>query len=270
MRMPVRRALDRRHAAVLVLPVLLAISAGCDVITADLKHTETAEWRKSYELPPNGRVEISNINGKVVVEPSSGRTVEVIAVSTARGATPESAREALKRIEIRDESSNEGVRISTKVVRSEGWFNNGGGRVTYTVKVPPDADARFSTVNGGVEVVGLAGKIVAETTNGGVIAREIAGAIEASSTNGGVEVDLIKVAEGGARLACTNGGIRLRLPADAKANISARITNGGIDAGGLSLETSESSRRRLEGRLNGGGPPIRIEGTNGGITLSRR
>jgi hypothetical protein len=64
--------------------------------------------------------------------------------------------------------------------------------------------------------------------------------------------------------------LKLRLPSDAKATISASITNGGIDYSGLSLDTTEASRRRLEGRMNGGGAPVRIEGTNGGIVIASR
>ena len=45
------------------------------------------------------------------------------------------------------------------------------------------------------------------------------------------------------------------------------INNGGIDTENLSLESKEQSRRRLTGDLNGGGPEIRIETTNGGVTL---
>ena len=63
----------------------------------------------------------------------------------------------------------------------------------------------------------------------------------------------------------------MRLPRDAKATISASITNGGISSSDLQIETTgENSRRRLEGRLNGGGGRIQIEGTNGGITLAGR
>src|SRR5262249_5390650 len=156
------------------------------------------------------------------------------------------------------------VRIETHLQKTSGWFG-GSGQVLYTVRVPATAEVKFSTVNGGVEVTGLKGRIVAETTNGGVTARDVSGTIDASTTNGGVDVELSQVGEGGAKLECTNGGIKLRLPSDAKANINATITNGGIDASGLSIDTTESTRRHLEGRLNGGGPPIRIEGTNGGI-----
>lgn len=73
------------------------------------------------------------------------------------------------------------------------------------------------------------------------------------------------------KLGCTNGGITLRVPTAARASISARITNGGIETTGLQLETiGESSRRRLDGRLNGGGPRLSLEGTNGGIRVIAR
>jgi DUF4097 and DUF4098 domain-containing protein YvlB len=163
------------------------------------------------------------------------------------------------------------IKVSTKIERAAGgWFEMGGTQVKYIVKVPAAADGTFTTVNGGVEVNGLSGRVHAETTNGGVVARDVSGAIEASTTNGGVDVELLRVSDGGAKLECTNGGIKLRLPSDAKASISATITNGGIDTSGLSIEKTESSRRRLEGRLNGGGPAIRLEGTNGGISISAR
>jgi len=261
----------RRSAiAVPVLLVGLVALQGCDVVTADLKHTETAEWRKTYELAAGGRVEVSNVNGRIQVEPSTGNTVEVVAQKTAKGANPEAAKAALERIEIREEVSPSSISVATKLPRGGGWFEMGGAQVKYTVRVPASAEVKFTTVNGGVDVTGLSGRITAGTTNGGVVARDISGAIDASTTNGGVDVELARLAEGGARLECTNGGIKLRLPADAKASISARVTNGGIDSSGLAIETTESTRRRLEGRLNGGGAPIRIEGTNGGIRIAPR
>lgn len=260
----------RRGApAAIILPILVLATAGCDIVTADLKHSETAEWRQTYELQPGGSVQINNVNGRIRVEPGTGRTVEVVAKKTAKGGSPEDAKRALERVQIVDNSGPAGVRIDTKVDRSGSWFGSSGS-VEYSVRVPSGGRVNFSTINGGVELRGVSGDIKAETTNGGVTARGIAGSIDASSTNGGVDVDITQLGEGGVRLECTNGGIKLRLPSDTKASISASITNGGIDTTGLNLETTESSRRRLEGRLNGGGPQIRIEGTNGGIQISAR
>jgi hypothetical protein len=264
------RKVRTRAAAVACLPFLLAVLSGCDIVTADLNSQESAEWRKSYELQPGGHVEIANVNGRIDVEPSAGNTVDVVAVKTARAGSAEAAKQALETIEILESSSPSIVKIETKLPRTGGMFNRGGYEVRYTVKVPVSADVQFTTVNGGIEVVGLAGRTRLETTNGGIQAREIAGAIDASTTNGGVDVELTNVTEPGVKLGCTNGGIKLRLPADAKATISASVANGGIEASGLTLDTTESSRRRLEASLNGGGPPIKIEGTNGGIRIGAR
>lgn len=252
----------------LVLPILLA-GMGCDLVTAEFRSEETTEWRKSYELPAGGQVEIVNVNGRINVEPSTGRTVEVVAIEKAKGSSPEAAKEALKRITIQDEQSSSGIRIETKIARKDSMFG-GGLEVEYHVKLPADAGVRLQTVNGGVDVRGLTGSVRAETTNGGVDADGLAGPVEASTTNGGLNIGMAQVS-GDIRLECTNGGIRLRVPKDARATVTARVTNGGIDTGGLSIETSgETTRRRLEGRLNGGGPAIHLETTNGGVHLSGR
>jgi hypothetical protein len=260
----------RALPAAILLPLVLAGAAGCDIVSADLRHTETAEWRKTFELQPGGRVEVANVNGRIDVEPSSSNVVEVVAHKMAKGATPEAAREALNRIEIREDASPSSIRIETRHQRGGGFFNRGGGEVNYTLRVPATAAVRFATVNGRVQLTGLKGPIEAETTNGGIVGRDIAGEIRASSTNGGVDIELQLVPEGGAKLDTVNGGIKLRLPEDAKTTISAEVTNGGISTSGLPLVTTESSRRRVEGQLNGGGPRIRVTGVNGGIRIAPR
>ena len=258
----------------LVLPVLIvasAAAAGCDIAMSDLRQKETVEWRKNYELQAGGRLEISNVNGKIEVEPGTGTSVEVVAEKSARAASVEAAKAALERIDIQEHASPSNVRIETKLQRRTGFFGGWSQEVHYLVKVPATVEVRLTTVNGGIEVSGLKGRVTAETTNGGVKAHDVSGAIDASTTNGGVEVDLAEVADAGVKLGCTNGGIKLRLPSSARASISARITNGGINTDGINLETvGEVSRRHLDGRLNGGGPRIDLEGTNGGIRIAAR
>ena len=267
-------SLARRRSAAVLLPLLVVVwgaSSACDLVTADFKSKETAEWRKTYQLRPGGRVEITNVNGKIDVTPSTDNSVEIVAVKIAKGATPEAAKANLERIEIHEEAGETGIKVETKVARANGLMNTGGTEVQSTVKVPASAEVKFTTVNGGIELLGLAGQVNAETTNGGIRAREVAGPIDASTTNGGVDVELTKVSQPGVKLECTNGGIKLRLPSDAKATISASITNGGIGVNEIpGFETTESTRRRLEGRLDGGGPNIRLSGTNGGIQIGPR
>jgi hypothetical protein len=267
-------AVRRRLLPVVLLPLLFGAfgAAGCDIVTSDFGSEETASWHKTYQLDANGRLEINNVNGKIEVEPSTGNAVDITALKKARGGSPEAAKAALERASIVDDVSPGRIKIDTKMASMSGIVLHGGNvQVEYQVKVPAGAEVKFTTVNGGIEITGLTGRITAETTNGGIVTHEISGQLEASTVNGGLEIDMLRVPEAGVKLEFTNGGLKLRLPRDAKANISASITNGGISAGDLPIETSgESNRRRLEGRLNGGGGRIQIEGTNGGIMLSGR
>lgn len=262
---------SRVRESAAILPVLLLVSA-CDIAMADFREQETAEWRKTYELQAGGRVEIGNVNGKIQVTPGQGNAVEIYAKRIAKAGSKEAAKEALQRIQILDSTTGGVIKVETKVSRdSGGLFNHTQAQVDYVVRLPANAELKVSTVNGGVELSGLSGRIHAETTNGGIRGHDIAGEIEAVTTNGGVEVDLAAVPEGGVKLECTNGGIELRLPKDAKATISARVANGGIETGGLSLATrGEATHRRLDADMNGGGPRITLEGTNGGIAISAR
>ena len=262
----------RRLLPALMMLPLLASMAGCDIVTADLRSEETAEWHKTYQLDANGRVEIRNVNGKIEVEASTGNTVEVNALKKARGASTDAAKAGLERATIIEDVSSGRIKIETKMATMNGIvFNGGNVSVEYRVKVPAGAEVRFTTTNGGIEIAGLQGRITAETTNGGVVTRDVGGQLDASTTNGGLDIDMSRVPDGGVRLGFTNGGLKMRMPRDAKATISASITNGGISHGDLPIETSgENNRHRLEGRLNGGGGRIQIEGTNGGIALSGR
>ena len=110
-----RTVRSRTRIPVVAVPLLLlnlVALQGCDVVTADLKHSETAEWKKNYELGAGGRVEISNVNGKIQVTPSTGNTVEVVAQKTAKAATTEAAKEALEKVEIREEVSSGAISIA--------------------------------------------------------------------------------------------------------------------------------------------------------------
>jgi hypothetical protein len=250
------------------LVVAAAGGAACDLATVDLRANAADEWKRTYTLPADGRLEIANVNGRIHVQAGEG-PVEVIAERRARAASEELAREKLQQVEITEDVSPTAVKLATKLPRSGGLFDGGGVEVTYRVRVPAGLEVRMRTVNGGIELTGLRGRVNAEATNGGITGRALAGPVVATTTNGGLDLDVDQIAEDGIKLECTNGGIDLRVPRSAKASITARVSNGGIRTGNLPLERAagENGRRRLDAQLNGGGPRIDLEGTNGGIRI---
>jgi len=88
--------------------------------------------------------------------------------------------------------------------------------------------------------------------------------------NGGVQLQLTSVTDP-MDLSVVNGGIRLELASDVKASVLATAINGGVsvdDALGLAADAGKSnSPGRFSGTLNGGGPRITAQSTNGGVRL---
>ncbi len=252
----------------------LAMS-GCDVLVQSLDHggmgggvKASRTWTKTYTVANAGvEVRILNVTGRIQVEGTDGNAVEVKAELTARARSEEAAQELLKQVEIRDEANPTLVRIET---RNKKTFGRQGVNVVYIVRVPKMAKVNLETSNGAIVVAGVLGGTRAESSNGTVEGRLLAGPVRASTTNGSIKVDLNSVAADGAELETTNGSIEVRLSDTAKANLIARCVNGGIIVEGLSFEKSgENTRRRLDGRLNGGGPTLRAETVNGAIRFRK-
>jgi Putative adhesin len=257
---------SRRVRAAVVLPIVVML-AGCEMSLGNLAGRATDEWTHSYPLASGGELEIVNTNGKIEVEGTDGSTVEVRAERIARAATDSGASELLPRIAITETIKPDHVTIVTE--RVTGIMVGANFEVRYHVRVPKNAVIRLTNTNGLVSTTATSGKLFARTTNGAVTVKDVTGAVDAQTTNGGVNVELASVSDR-VTLKTTNGGVVVAVPSDAKADISASVTNGSISVSGLKMETTESSRRHVEGRLNGGGTAIELRTTNGGIRVRSR
>ena len=246
------------------VPLALAVTA-CDVHLGNLAGRATDEWTHTYPLTAGGQVRIGNTNGKIEIEGVEGSTVEIRAERIARGVTDTAARELLPRIEIKEDIRPD--RVSLETARINGIMFGAAFEVRYHVRAPQNAVIDVSNTNGLVTVNGMSGKVVAHTTNGGVTGKGLSGGVDARATNGGVNIELASVGSDRIALRTTNGGVTLTVPESAKADVSASCTNGGISVSGVKMEVSEQSRRHLEGKLNGGGTPIELHTTNGGVRL---
>jgi hypothetical protein len=267
------RYLQVRRASLAVFATcsLALAGVGCDVsigengFSLDVASGKATDvWNRSYTIAPGGRLQIENTNGRIEALPAAGSQIEIRAERIAKASTDEAARELLKQSELHEDVSAAQIRIQTKMPRQR--FSRQSLEVRYHVRVPKGLAVDFETVNGGVRLENLEGQIAASTTNGGVTGTGLSGTVKATTTNGGVEIEMAAVT-GELELETTNGGIRLQLPGSIKANLDARCVNGGISVSGFEVQ-GEQSRRRVSGAINGGGPRISAETTNGGIRIS--
>lgn len=257
-----------------VLVAALALAAGgCDVSIGGgdfnlgaASGRATDEWSRKYQVASGGRFEVVNVNGQVQVEQATGSDVEVRAERIAKASTDDAANELLGKVEMAETKTADGVKLETKAPKNWG---RGGVEVKYFVKVPAGVKVSAQTTNGGIRLLSISNEVVASTVNGGVNGDGLTGAVEATTTNGGIDLSLGAVAEGGVKAETVNGGVVVSVPRDAKADVRASVVNGGLSVGDLPVTTvGEQSRRRLEGKLNGGGPRIVIGAVNGGVRLA--
>jgi DUF4097 and DUF4098 domain-containing protein YvlB len=225
-------------------------------------------WTRSYTLTgADTRVEIANTNGTITVEATDGAALEVKAVIVAHGGTEDAAKEALGKVEMREDAGASSVRIEPRYPKGPG---RQGVTVNFTLKVPKSVKVNVATVNGGIHLAGVQAAIRAESTNGSIEGSGLGSAIVADTTNGSIKLSMAGLAGDGVNAETTNGGIELKLPEAAKATVSARCVNGGIAVNDLTFEkVGEATKRKLDGRINGGGAPVKLETVNGSIRVGR-
>lgn len=150
------------------------------------------------------------------------------------------------------------------------------GRQTWSVSlevfVPQRTDIVASTTNGGVNVADVRGEIKADTTNGGINLSRLAGRVKANTTNGGVHIELEGSRWEGDSLEAdtTNGGISVDVAENYSARFEASTTNGGLstDLSGATVKKGLVGRS-LSFSSGSGGGLVKLETTNGGISIGR-
>ncbi|HBH24431.1 MAG TPA: hypothetical protein DDY13_13535 [Cytophagales bacterium] len=122
-------------------------------------------------------------------------------------------------------------------------------------------DARTS--GGSISVNDGKGDFKLNTSGGSIRLDRLAGSIDATTSGGGISADLTE-AEGAITLKTSGGGIRVNMPANLGLDLDLRGNNVDVQ---LSNFSGEAKRDRVKGRMNGGGIPVTLATSGGGVHL---
>ena len=224
---------------------------------------------REMTLPATGSLAVDGgRNGGIKVKGSQTSEIVVRACVQTWGTSDEAARAVASGITI-----STGGTVKANAPSEENWG------VSFEILVPRSTDLNLKAHNGGIAISSVEGRIEFETMNGGVSLTDVAGDVKGRTTNGGVNVALAGNSWKGSGLdvITTNGGVHLSMPETYAANIETGTTNGGfrsnIPALNVTTEDVRGPERhqratRLNTALNGGGAPIRVITTNGGVSIS--
>lgn len=261
----------RARSSVAALIAAAGVTFGACHVDLSNRAEARDQWQRHYTLSQGGTLEIRNTSGAIRIEGGADAGIDVTATRIVRAYNDEAAKDALAKFEIQEAVAPDRIAIDSSN-RGAGLMINLQRQVEYHVRIPEWVNVKLNTTNGDVELSAehLTGSFRAESTNGRIRARGLEGTATVETTNGSISLDVNKLGADGISCDTTNGGVTITVPAAIKARLSARVTNGAISTPGLELAVAEQSRHRLDGTLNGGGPIIKIETTNGGIQIKAR
>lgn len=226
----------------------------------------TEEFHQTYALTPDGRIELSNINGAVHISGWDRNEVKVDAVKYADD------KEELDEARIEVDSGKDYLSIRTKYPEHnhDNWgSHHRAACVEYTLTVPRTARLdEIKLINGSLDVAGVSGEVRAESINGRVEANNLAGRAKISTVNGRLDARFDHLPSDSIELSSVNGSVELTIPSNSSARLEASTVSGGIENDfGLHVNRHRYVGRDMHGELGTGGTEIRLENVNGRIEV---
>jgi len=224
------------------------------------------EIRKTFELSPGARVDVSGINGFVKIETSNTRTADIYIERIGESAEALGRRKIViestgDRLTIRSEKSDESSLVSR--------IFGSNPREEVTLKLPRAIALSTKGVNGAVKVGEIDGSVHVSGINGRVEIAQAAGSADFSGINGNVSVALRNLGKDGIDISGINGNIELRLADGINADLKAHGMNGNVTSDLPSVVIDKSSRGNYTAKIGSGGSSISASGINGNIRLIR-
>lgn len=124
---------------------------------------------------------------------------------------------------------------------------------------------RATTSGGEVEGADISGEVQARTSGGNVDFENMAGSLAASTSGGNIHVSMTDPGKG-VDLSNSGGDITLVLPQGKGLDLN--ISGEQVHSTAMSNFKGDLDKHRINGTLNGGGVPVKVDGNSGSVHLS--
>lgn len=236
------------------------------------------DFSKTYQLGPDGIVNVKTVSGDVKVTGYDGNAVVVTGHKEGRDKERVliEDRSSANRVDVGvkypedcrcDATVHFEVRVPRAIRLKYDAFSSVSGDVSVT-DVIGDLNAR--SVSGSVTIRGARGRTSAKAVSGSVTVEEATGSVNASSTSGRVLVEL-KNLEGADEMEFTtvSGGVTVRMPGNLDANVEMSVLSGDLKTD-FPLQIEEKSHgpgRRAFGQVGNGTRKLRVSSVSGSVSL---
>ena len=247
---------------------------------ASATHAYADQWNKHWSVGPKPELRIYTNDASVVVQAGDGNGID--ATLTTRGLPIGS-----NGVQVTEHQSGNSVDINVKAPSMH--FSFGERSIKLEVRVPRELASEVHTGDGSVHLMGLHGSVRADTGDGSIQAEDLDGNFDAHTGDGSVHVGgrfdhvLLHTSDGsvalsaarGSRMASDwkvetgDGSVRLTVPHELAADVELATGDGSIHSDlQLNSEGKRSGGHWMTGKLNGGGPSLRVRTGDGSISIA--
>ncbi len=253
-----------------VLSLLILVTAG----RAD-------EWSKTYKITGKADLRVTTTDASIMVDTWDRNAIEA-RVTTRNLKIGEGG------LVVNDTQAGDSVTLEVRFPRQHFgvWVHN-ITRVEIEIHMPRQGQANLHTADGSIRLAHLNGNMELETADGNVEVTAVQGTLRAHTGDGHIlaqgRFDGLEIRTGDGRvetraetgsslgsgwdLETGDGSVTLELPRNLAADVELESGDGHIH---LDLPLAVEGRLKenhLRGKMNGGGPPLRVHTGDGSIEL---
>jgi DUF4097 and DUF4098 domain-containing protein YvlB len=275
------------------------LSLSLFAVVAAIRPAHADPWDRSFQVPAHPHVHVEADDGRVEITTWDRHEVAVHVES--RGWRVGS--------QLQLDAQQKGSDVNISARSPHGWVSFGISmhELRIEVSMPREADLEIRTGDGSVMVGPLTGRVDVRTSDGSILLKGVRGTMRLISADGGIDgenldgtidastqdghirvsgrFDALELGSGDGRVMAEaqpgsvikdgwtlhtgDGPLSLRVPPGLKADVEAQTGDGHISFD-LPVEFSgEWNSSYLRGRMNGGGPPLRLHTGDGSIRVEK-
>jgi hypothetical protein len=223
-----------------------------------VEQTERVELKQTFPLAAGARVELTNIDGPVRIEPTDGAAAEVRILSYSAFDNP-------RKLTVEQSGNGLSLRGPEASVR-----NYDDTRHSVTMKLPRRVELVITNARESVNVGDMEGPVRLNGVSGNVGIAQATGGAEITKVSGTVIVNLARLGQQGVRVQDVKGTVSLRFMDDLNADLQTTGIKGKVyvDVPNVLVE-GEMSRADFRAKIGAGGPDINISDVTGSVKLAR-
>jgi hypothetical protein len=144
-----------------------------------------------------------------------------------------------------------------------------GGNVRLT---EGRGSVKLDTSGGNVTVDHAVGPTDLDTSGGDISIGSVENTLNASTSGGNVTAGIVGAFKGDCYLDTSGGTVRAKVSREAAFNLDASTSGGDVKAAGLTItiEKGGTGKSRLAGKVNGGGPLLKLRSSGGDIIVETK